>query len=89
MAGKDGTTSLLELCNGLYEPANLVVEKQGIVALLERETSREKTLEKALKEARIKARKEAAKKDETNAPVPAELLEQVEKDFFNAVNVEG
>ena len=59
------------------------------MALFERETSREKTLEKALKEARIKARKEAAKKDESVAVVPQELLDQVEKEFFKMVNAEG
>ena len=76
--------SVLHLSAGLAEMAPN--EKQGINALLERETLREKNLEKALKEAKVKAKKDAARREEAlgGATGDAELA-ALEEEFLRAV----
>jgi hypothetical protein len=77
----DGAVSVLQLSPGLSEMAQN--EKQGINALLERETLREKNLEKALKEAKVKAKKDAARKEEgLGGAVGEGELAALEEEFF-------
>eukprot|EP01025_Chloroclados_australasicus_P021583 TRINITY_DN22685_c0_g2_i2.p1 TRINITY_DN22685_c0_g2~~TRINITY_DN22685_c0_g2_i2.p1 ORF type:complete len:553 (-),score=78.42 TRINITY_DN22685_c0_g2_i2:347-2005(-) len=80
----DGSCALLELCDGLVTMAPN--EKQAINNMFERETSREKNLEKIQKEAKIKAKKDAAKKEEILDTVTDEEIQELEENFFKAIN---
>jgi len=82
----DGTTTLLEICDGLA--ALQPNEKASITQMLERETKREKNLEVAKKEMRLKERKEQGggkpggreREDATD-----EAIKEVEREFFEIV----
>eukprot|EP01084_Bolivina_argentea_P099600 179020_1 len=58
---EDGSVTVLELCNSLYQSTNLNAEKQAMTQLFERETNREKGLQ-AAKLAQQRARKQLQKK---------------------------
>jgi dynein intermediate chain 2 len=90
MAGAaDGSTTLLELCEGLAvaQPG----EKQSVSQILDRETKREKNLELRARELKIKARKEGGGKgesaeDDATRAAP-ERLSDVEQQFLVAVGL--
>jgi len=63
----DGSVTILELCNSLYQSNNLNAEKQAITQLFERETNREKTLQ-AQKLAQKRMAKQNAKKQQQKQP---------------------
>jgi dynein intermediate chain 2 len=70
----DGATTLLELCDGLYQsPA---VEKSSISQMFERETKREKNLEARAKELRLRAKKGAVSEEKRDDASDA-VLKQV------------
>ncbi|KIZ01610.1 hypothetical protein MNEG_6355 [Monoraphidium neglectum] len=82
-----GAAHVLRLSAGLAEAVQN--EKQGVNAMLERETLREKNLDKAAKEAKIKARREAARAADLGAGVSDQDLADLEDEFWRATGVEG
>eukprot|EP01084_Bolivina_argentea_P205508 351062_1 len=93
----DGSVTILELSNSLYQSNNLNMEKQAITQLFERETNREKCLQ-AAKLAQQRAKKLQMKKDkvkpskkqeekETEKETQFELTDfgAVEADFLNFI----
>lgn len=87
VGNSDGSTSILQLSQGLSEAAP--TEKTAINAMFDRETQREKNLEKAIREAKVKARKEAARKDEVADNVTEDQLKALEDEFFKATAAGG
>eukprot|EP00736_Rhodelphis_marinus_P001001 Rmarinus@m.8609 len=79
----DGSTTLLEICDGLcvVQPN----EKTSIVAMFEREMKREKNLEARAKELRNKEKKQPANKQSNRAKVTDDVLKTIEEDFFSLV----
>lgn len=81
----DGSTTLLELCEGLHQMQPN--EKASTGQMFERETKREKNLEARAKELKLRAKREGAKPDPAAENAASEeVLKQVESDFFAAVN---
>jgi dynein intermediate chain 2, axonemal len=84
--GVDGSTTLFEICSGLYQIQPN--EKQTISAIFERESKREKNLEMRARELRLKE-----KKGETAKGVAAGLqddqddvrIKECEQEFFEMV----
>ncbi|PVD38122.1 hypothetical protein C0Q70_00733 [Pomacea canaliculata] len=91
---KDGTTTLLELSDGLYTLQRN--EKNLVTNMFERETRREKILEARHREMKLKERTKSqqdGKEDEEkdgNEDEPSEenLYEMAEKEFWEMVNSE-
>eukprot|EP00002_Diphylleia_rotans_P004749 TRINITY_DN1364_c0_g1_i4.p1 TRINITY_DN1364_c0_g1~~TRINITY_DN1364_c0_g1_i4.p1 ORF type:complete len:469 (+),score=108.14 TRINITY_DN1364_c0_g1_i4:467-1873(+) len=82
----DGSTTLLQLCDGLHMiQAN---EKQSISQMLDRESKKERNLELRAKEMKLK---EKSKASSLNARIDKkdgmseDVLRQVEEDFWNCV----
>jgi dynein intermediate chain 2 len=81
----DGSTTLLEICDGLSvtQPA----EKTAMAQMFERETRREKNLEARAKELRLKEKKDAAKGSKAvESNDDEEKLRQVEEEFFSVIS---
>jgi len=84
----DGSTTLLELCDGLTTMQ--VNEKQGMGQMLERETKREKALELRARELKLKAKRDGGRLEESASEEEcAAQLSAVERDFFTALGLEG
>lgn len=92
---QDGTTTLLELSEGLYSLARN--EKNLVTAMFERETRREKILDARQKEIRLKERSksEGAKEGDEEKAKPDEeqyeeedLYAKAEKEFFSLIEAE-
>jgi dynein intermediate chain 2 len=82
----DGSTTLLELCEGLTVPQPN--EKQGVGQMFERETKREKNLELRARELKLKAKREGGKQDDTSGEEDgAARLRDLEAEFFRAVGM--
>jgi dynein intermediate chain 2 len=82
----DGSTTLLELCEGLAVPQPN--EKQGVGQMFERETKREKNLELRARELKLKARREGGKQEDASAEEDsAARLRELEAEFFKAVGI--
>lgn len=84
----DGSTTLLELCEGLVVMQN--GEKSAMGQMFERETKREKNLEARMKELKLKAKREGNKSEnngEKEAAAEAELR-KVEEDFRKMTGVQ-
>ncbi|KAF8065447.1 ODA6 [Scenedesmus sp. PABB004] len=82
----DGRCAVLALSASLVEAGQN--EKQGIGAMLERETLREKNFEKAAKEAKVKARREAARHSELPDGVTDDDLAELEDAFAAQAGLE-
>ncbi|KAJ3416059.1 Dynein intermediate chain 2, axonemal [Chytridiales sp. JEL 0842] len=83
---RDGSTTLLELSEGLVRMQN---NEKGIFSqMLEREAKREKTLEASAREKRIKAaqKRPGSGNGKLSAEMLDELLKGAEDEFFGAVN---
>ncbi|KXS16505.1 WD40 repeat-like protein [Gonapodya prolifera JEL478] len=96
VASRDGSTTVLELSEGLAKLQGS--EKQTMSAMFEREAKREKTLEAAAREKRLKAQQAAAqgKRPGSGAAAAAEAdadeellkeLEEADKDFWTTVGI--
>ncbi|KAF6298413.1 dynein axonemal intermediate chain 2 [Rhinolophus ferrumequinum] len=86
-----GTTTLLEVSNGLYTLQRN--EKNTASSIFERETRREKILEVRHREMRLKEKSKAeGKDDELREEVPSinleELVSKAEEEFFNIIFTE-
>eukprot|EP00899_Mesostigma_viride_P004738 jgi/Mesvir1/14265/Mv09698-RA.1 len=79
----DGSTTLLDLCDGLAQVQQS--EKQSIAQMFERETKREKNLDVRAKELKLKAKRDAGKSDAINLDQTDEAIKQVEKEFFEII----
>eukprot|EP01006_Ploeotia_vitrea_P046809 TRINITY_DN67063_c2_g1_i1.p1 TRINITY_DN67063_c2_g1~~TRINITY_DN67063_c2_g1_i1.p1 ORF type:complete len:579 (-),score=300.96 TRINITY_DN67063_c2_g1_i1:51-1787(-) len=73
LGSEDGTTTVLSLSQGLYEPQSS--EKQAIQQMFERETKREKNLELRYNQRKREAKKGASKGNEQRA---AKLKEEID-----------
>lgn len=85
----DGTTTLLELSDGLCSMARN--EKASMTAMFERETRREKILESRHREMRLKERsrsQQEKEEPEKTEETEEDLIEQAEKDFYKVIEVE-
>lgn len=94
---QDGTTTLLELSEGLYSMARN--EKNLVTAMFERETRREKILDARQKEIRLKERSKSEgtkqegeegekPKEEEEAYEEEDLYAKAEKEFFSIIESE-
>jgi len=84
VGASDGSATLLELCEGLAVMQQN--EKQSINQMFERETKREKNLEARAKELKNAAKK-AAQKQDADVVDNEDIIKEVEKAFFETVNV--
>jgi dynein intermediate chain 2 len=83
----DGSTTLLELCEGLVVPQPN--EKQGVGQMFERETKREKNLELRARELKLKAKRDGGKQDETNGDEDESArLRDLEAEFYAAMGLD-
>ena len=83
----DGSTTLLELCEGLVVPQPN--EKQGVGQMFERETKREKNLELRARELKLKAKRDGGKQDEANGDDDESArLRDLEAEFYAAVGLD-
>ena len=82
----DGSTTLLEICDGLSQQQHN--EKPSINHMFERETRREKNLEARAKEMRLKEKRDAGKgsKFELKDSEDEEQLRKVEEEFFSIIS---
>mmetsp|Transcript_5082 Transcript_5082/g.7878 ORF Transcript_5082/g.7878 Transcript_5082/m.7878 type:complete len:595 (-) Transcript_5082:83-1867(-) len=90
VGSNDGTTTLLELCDGLCVPQQN--EKQSILQMLERETKREKNLETRAKEMRLKAKKpedERKKHEGHHSREIEDAIKSAEADFYAATKADN
>eukprot|EP00164_Ancoracysta_twista_P002327 GFYU01003075.1.p1 GENE.GFYU01003075.1~~GFYU01003075.1.p1 ORF type:complete len:570 (+),score=204.31 GFYU01003075.1:231-1940(+) len=78
--GMDGSTTLLEICDGLSVMQQN--EKQSINQMFDRETKREKNLETRAKELKLKQKKQADGAPEGGAENTDDIIKQVEEEFF-------
>ncbi|XP_065066002.1 dynein intermediate chain 3, ciliary-like [Rhopilema esculentum] len=85
----DGTTTLLELSDGLHKM--LRNEKSAMTAMFERETRREKILETRHREMRLKERSRSQQEKEEPERLEEtdeDLIEKAEKDFYKVIEAE-
>eukprot|EP00794_Sanderia_malayensis_P009172 gene9172-10145_t len=85
----DGTTTLLELSDGLCTIARN--EKVAMTAMFERETRREKILESRHREMRLKERSRSQQdkeEPERVEEVDEDYIERAEKEFYKIIEVE-
>eukprot|EP01135_Chromosphaera_perkinsii_P006543 Nk52_evm15s539 gene=Nk52_evmTU15s539 len=88
VGSKDGSTTLLELCDSLSVMQSN--EKASVSQMFEREAKREKMLETRAREIRLKQQQQpssAATKNE-EAEEGEDLIAKAEEDFFNTINME-
>merc|ERR1712087_984712 len=89
---KDGTTTLLELSEGLFTLQRN--EKNLVTAMFERETRREKILDARHREMKLKERAKSQMEEDDNknededAPPEEDLYEKAEKEFWDIIQAE-
>ncbi|TPX42236.1 hypothetical protein SeMB42_g02765 [Synchytrium endobioticum] len=87
VTARDGSTTILELSDGLSKIQNN--EKSVFSAMLEREAKREKTLESAAREKRLKAQAQQKRPGSGGArsgPGMEELVKNAEEEFWKIIN---
>ncbi|KAJ3122424.1 Dynein intermediate chain 2, axonemal [Nowakowskiella sp. JEL0407] len=86
---RDGTTTILELCDGLSRIQNN--EKSTFSQMLEREAKREKTLESSARERRIKGQQKRPTSASMRPTAQAleELIKSADDDFFLTIEQAG
>eukprot|EP00898_Chlorokybus_atmophyticus_P005110 jgi/Chlat1/55/ChrspC238811S00930 len=83
---RDGSTTLLNLCDGLA--VLQAGEKQSISQMFERETKRERNLEARAKEMKAKAKKDQARAEAAGADASDEVIKQLTAEFMELTKQE-
>ena len=84
LGANDGAVNLLQMSSGLHTSTNMVLEKQFIQNLFERESKREKALEQRTKEMKLKSADTAPKGPrDIDIVIDPDLLANIEDEYGN------